>query len=77
MQVSPWNEGPDSLIEVLFLLTLDAWYIHATDFCSPTPEDVVENIGNEVFDSISDLDFLNYYIINVRILSSLESLSVS
>lgn len=34
------------------------------DFCSPTPEDVVQNIGNEVFDSISDLDFLNYYIID-------------
>jgi len=34
------------------------------DFCSPTPEDVVTDIGNQVFDSISDFDFLNYYIID-------------
>ena len=38
-----------------------------TDLCSPTPEDVVKDIGFEVFDSISDFDFLDYYIIDVSL----------
>lgn len=53
-----------AIIMGVFASGIGVFAVINADVCSPTPENVVKDIGFEVFDSISDFDFLNYYIID-------------